>query len=129
MVARNYPIYPSARATVEAERYMDAVEALEGVPLTFFDGTHILLPECETAAIDLLRSRFNAVIDYGCGKEWEFATKAQEAGVQERLVHLGNAVWDVTGQSIADMILAALDAPEATYVEWSTLYLASMETH
>lgn len=108
---------------------MAAAEALEGVPLTFFDGTHILLPESETAAIDLLCSRFNAVIEYGCGQEWEFATKARAAGVQERLVRLGNAVWDVTGQSIADMIRSALDSPEATYAEWSALYLASMETH
>lgn len=129
MATHQYPVYPSARATVEAERYMAAAEALEGVPLTFFDGTHILLPESETAAIDLLRSRFNAVIEYGCGQEWEFATKARSAGVTERLVRLGNAVWDVTGLPIADMIRAALDAPEATYAEWSALYLASMETH
>lgn len=108
---------------------MAAAAALDGVPLAFFDGSTILLPESETAAIGLLRSQFGAVIEYGCGKEWEFATKAREAGVSERLVRIGNAVWDVTGQSIADMIRAALDAPEATYADWSALYLASMETH
>ena len=35
----------------------------------------------------------------------------------------------MTGPSIADMIRSAWDAPEATYAEWSALYLASMETH
>lgn len=62
-------------------------------------------------------------------EEWEFSTKARAAGVSERLVRLGNAVWDVTGQSVADMIRVALDAPDATYADWSALYLASMETH
>lgn len=108
---------------------MAAAAALEGVPLAFFDGSTILLPESETAAIDLLRSEFDAVIEYGCGKEWEFATKARLAGVSERLVRLGNAVWDVTGQSVADMVRAAMNTPGATYAEWSALYLASMETH
>lgn len=129
MATRQYPAYPSARATVDSQRYVAAAEALEGVPQVFLNGTHILLPESQTAAIDLLRSQFEAVIEYGCGQEWEFATKARAAGVSERLVRLGNAVWDVTGQSVADMIHAALDAPDATYADWSALYHASMETH
>lgn len=128
-MSRQYPAFPSAMATVAPGRYMAAAELLEGVPLVYFDGTTILLPESETAAIDLLRAQFDAVVEYGCGQEWEFATKARSAGVSERLVHLGNAVWDVTGQSITDMIQAALDAPETTYADWSALYLASMETH
>ena len=108
---------------------MAALDALEGVPSVFLDGETILLPEREAAAIDLLRSHFGADIEYGCGKEWEFATKAREAGVQEGLVALGNTVWDVTGQPVTDMIEAALRAPEATYADWRTLYRASMETH
>lgn len=124
-----YPAFPSAKATVEAGRYMAAVAALKGVPLTFFDGSTILLPESETAAIDLLRARFDAVIEYGCGEEWEFANKARAAGVSERLIRLGNAVWDVKGQPVSDLIRAALDEPEAAYAEWSALYLASMEAH
>ena len=85
-----YPAFPSARATVASERYIAAAEALEGVPLVFLDGkTIILLPESETAAIEVLRTQFTAVIEYGCGQEWEFATKARAAGVPERLVRLG----------------------------------------
>lgn len=129
MAAHLYPASPSARATVEAERYVAAAEALKGVPLVFLDGTTILLPESEMGAIDFLRSQFDAVIEYGCGQEWEFAAKARAAGISKRLVRLGNAVWDVTGQSVADMIRVALDAPDATYADWSALYLASMETH
>lgn len=129
MRMHRYPVFPSAKATVKADCYIAAAEALDGVPLVFLDGFTILLPEYETAAIDLLRSQFNAAIEYGCGHEWEFATKARAAGVTERLVSLGNAVWDVTGQSVADMIREALDAPDRTYADWSALYLASMETH
>jgi hypothetical protein len=36
-------------------------------------------------------------------------------------------VWDVTGQSVADMIRATLDVPNTTYADWSTPHLASME--
>ncbi len=129
MRIQEYPIFPSAKATVEPNRYMDAVEALAGVKGAFFDGATILLPESEIAAIDLLRSQFNARIEYGCGTEWEFATRARAAGVAENLVGLGDAVWDVTNQSVADMIRAALNAPETTYEEWAALYRVSMETH
>jgi len=108
---------------------MAAAEALDGVPLVFLDGSTILLPQSEADAIELLRSQFDAAIGYGCGQEWESATKALAAGVTGMLVRLGNAVWDVTGQSVADMIRAALDAPDRTYAEWSALHLASMETH
>ena len=44
-------------------RFDAATEALEGVPLVFFDGTTILLPESETAAIELLRVKFDAADD------------------------------------------------------------------
>jgi hypothetical protein len=129
MVTHRYPTFLLAKATVAPEHYMAAAHELEGVPQVFLDGTTILLPESETVAIELLRTQFGAMIEYGGGQEWEFATKARAAGVQERLVRLDNAVWDVAGQPVADMIRAALEAPDATYSEWSALCLASMETH
>lgn len=129
MTPCKYPIYPSARATIDAGRYLEAVKAVEGVPLVFIDGKSILVPESDLNTIEILRSHYGARIEYGCALEWEFVTKARAAGVSERLVRLGNAVWDVTGQSVADMIQVALDSPTNTYAEWYALYIASMETH
>ncbi|MEJ2768252.1 hypothetical protein [Mycetohabitans sp. B46] len=97
------------------------------MPLVLLDGTTILLPDSATQAIELLRKRFGVAIEYGCGREWEFANKARAAGVSERLVQLGHVVQDVSGVSVEDMVRAAITAPEATYADWSALYFASME--
>lgn len=69
MRMHRYPVFPSVKATVNADCYIAAAEALDGVPLVFLDGFTILRPEYETAAIDLLRSQFDAAIEYGCGHE------------------------------------------------------------
>lgn len=126
-MAKLYPAYPSAKVTVTPDRYMKAAEALEGVSLVFLDGESILLPEFEQDAIEMLLSRFSGEVEFGCGREWEFATKARAAGVTERLVRLGNAVWNVTGQSVEEMVQAALQQPQLTLTAWQVLYLSSME--
>lgn len=128
-MVKSYPAYPSAKVTVTSDKYMETAEALEGVSLVFLDGESILLPEFEQGAIDMLRSRFFGEVEFGCGREWEFATKARAAGVTERLVSLGNAVWGVTGQTVEEMVQAALQQPQPTYAAWEVLYLSSMETH
>ncbi len=56
-----------------------------------------------------MRSRFAGTVKFGCGREWEFATKAVAASVAEPLVSLGNAVWSITGQSVEEMAQAALE--------------------
>jgi len=68
---------------------MEAVEALTGVRQLFCDGESILLPEAEVEAIEMLRSRFNATAVYGQAKEYEFATRACNAGVPIELLRLG----------------------------------------
>lgn len=52
----DYPEYPSVKATVDSSRYMEAVQALEGVRQVFCDGETILLPEAEVKAIEMLPS-------------------------------------------------------------------------
>ena len=65
--SRSPRVYPSAQATVEGRLYMAALEALAGVPSVFCDGIIIHLPESELDAIELLRSKFGALIEYGHG--------------------------------------------------------------
>lgn len=121
-----YPEYPSVAATVEASRYMEAVEALEGIPQVFCDGETILLPETEAQAIEMLRVRFNASVVYGQAKAYEFATKARNEEVPIELLRLGQAVYDCTGQSAEEMVRTALNQPSATLLAWSALYRSSM---
>lgn len=121
-----YPEYPSVAATVEASRYMEAVEALEDVPQVFCDGETILLPEAEVQAVEMLRARFNASTVYGQAMAYEFATKARNEGVPIELLLLGQAVHDCTGQSAEEMVRAALSQPSATRLAWSALYRSSM---
>lgn len=125
----NYPEYPSVLATVEPTRYMEAVEALSGVRQVFFDGETILVPESEAQAIEMLRLRFNATTVYGQAQEYEFATKARDAGVSPQLLSLGNAVQCSTGQPADEMVLAALKQPSETLLAWSVLYRSSMNPH
>lgn len=125
----DYPEYPSVKATVDLSRYMDAVEALNGVRQVFCDGESILLPEAEVQAIELLRSRFNATFVYGQAEEYEFATKARNAGVSAELLRLGQAVRSSTGQDAELMVRAALEEPSATLLAWSVLYRSSMLPH
>ncbi|WP_252090667.1 hypothetical protein [Pseudomonas sp. MWU13-3659] len=125
----DYPEYPSVKATVDSSRYMDAVQALDGVRQVFFDGESILLPEAEVEAIEMLRSRFTATLEYGQAKEYEFATKARNAGVSTTLLRLGQAVHDSTGQDAEMMVRAALEAPSATLLAWSALYRSGMLPH
>lgn len=125
----DYPEYPSVKAMVELSRYMEAIEALEGVRHVFCDGESILLPEAEVEAIEMLRSRFNAATVYGQAMEYEFATRARNEGVPAQLLRLGQAVRDLTGQDAQEMVRAALDQPSATLLAWSTLYRSSMSPH
>ncbi|MBA1280287.1 hypothetical protein [Stutzerimonas stutzeri] len=122
----NYPEYPSVKAFVELSRYMEAVEALKGVRQVFCDGETILLPEAEVEAIEMLRSRFNATTEYGQAAEFEFATKARNAGVSAKLIQLGQEVQDCTGEDAEQMVRAALEQPSATLLSWSALYTSSM---
>lgn len=108
---------------------MDAVRALNGVRQIFCDGESIMLPEAEVEAIEMLRLRFNATFEYGQGEEYEFATKAWNAGVKAELLRLGQAVCDITGQHAEVMVRAALDDPSATLLAWSALYRSSMIPH
>jgi len=128
-VIHDYPEYPSVKATVEPSRYMEAVEALEGVRQVFFDGECILLPEAEVEAIEMLRSRFSAATVYGQAQEYEFATRARDEGVPVELLRLGQAVRDCTGQEVGEMVRSALEHPSATLLAWSALYRSSMMPH
>ncbi|WP_095158316.1 hypothetical protein [Pseudomonas sp. Irchel 3E13] len=125
-MTHDYPEYPSVLAKVDESRYMDAVGALQGVRLAFFDGVQILVPEAEVQAIAMLQSRFNAVLVYGQAKEFEFATKAQAQAVAVELVRLGQAVHSSTGQNAEDMVRSALEHPSATLLSWSALYRSTM---
>ena len=125
----DYPEYPSVMATVDSSRYMEAIEALTGVRQVFCDGESILLPEAEVVAIEMLRSRFNATTVYGQAKQYEFATRARNAGVPIELLRLGQAVHDCTGQDAEVMVSSALSQPSATLLAWSALYRSSMSPH
>ena len=125
----DFPEYPSVKATVELHRYLEAVEALKGVRQVFFDGESILLPEAEVEAIEMLRSRFKATLQYGQAEEYEFATKARDAGVAAQLLRLGQAVWDIADQDAEVMVRAALENPSGTLLAWSALYRSSMFPH
>lgn len=125
----DYPEYPSVKATVELSRYMEAIEALTGIRQVFCDGESILLPEAEVEAIEMLRSRFNAVTVYGQAQEYEFATRARNEGVPIELIRLGHAVLDCTGQEVGDMVRSAVEQPSATLLAWSALYRSSMSPH
>lgn len=122
----DYPEYPSAMATVEPSRYLDAIDALKGVRQVFCDGETIMLPEAEIQAVEMLRSRFNASVVYGQAKEYEFATKARAQTVPAKLLRLGQAVHGCTGQAAEEMVRAALEEPSATLLAWSALYRSSM---
>lgn len=121
-----YPEYPSAVATVRPSNYMAALDALKGVRLLFCDGETFTFPETETQAIELLYSRFDATIVLGQGKDYEFATKARDKGVPDKLLRLGNAVHGCTGQSADEMVKAALEQPSETLLAWTELYKSSM---
>ncbi len=125
----DYPEYPSILATVEPSRYMEAVEALKGTRQVFIDGETILLPEAEVQAIEMLRSRFKASTIHGQAREYEFATKARLQGVPVKLLRLGQAVHDCTGQSAEEMVRVALEQPSGTLLAWSALYRSSMIPH
>lgn len=125
-MSNDYPEYPSAVATVRPSNYMAALDTLKGVRLLFCDGETFMFPETETQAIELLYSRFDATIIHGQGKEYEFATKARNEGVSDKLISLGNAVYDCTGQSADEMVHAALEQPSATLIAWTELYKSSM---
>jgi hypothetical protein len=125
----DYPEYPSVKATVDSSRYMEAIQALDGVRQVFCDGEFIILPEAEVAAIEMLRFRFKATFVYGQAEEYEFATKARDAGVTAELLRLGQAVRDSTGQDVEVMVRAALDDPSATLLAWSNLYRSRMFPH
>ncbi|MDZ5738095.1 hypothetical protein [Pseudomonas asiatica] len=125
----DYPEYPSVKATVDASRYMEAVQALNGVRQVFFNGESILLPEAEVDAIEMLRSRFSATLEYGQAEEYEFATKARNAGVSSALVRLGQAVYESTDLDAEMMVRVAVEAPSATLLAWSALYRSMMIPH
>ncbi|RMN38494.1 hypothetical protein ALQ64_04171 [Pseudomonas cannabina] len=125
----DYPEYPSVLATVEPSRYMEAVEALQGISKVFCDGESILIPETELQAIEMLRSRFNASTIHGQAGQYEFATKARVQGVPVELLRLGQAVHDCTGQSAEEMVRVALEQPSATLLAWTALYHSSMISH
>jgi hypothetical protein len=125
----DYPAWPSAVVTIDGSRYMAAMTAVAGVHKTFFDGDSILLPETETATIAMLCDQFGGSVVYGQGQEYEFATKASKAGVPMKLLKLGQAVHDVTGETADEMIRAALEQPSATLLAWESLYRSSMLMH
>ncbi|WP_454727762.1 MULTISPECIES: hypothetical protein [Cupriavidus] len=126
-----FPVYPSAGVRLAPAYYLSALQLLTALQTdgVFADGEILLVPEYETAALRLLVARFAAELTYGCAKESEYAKLAIRAGVDAVLVRLGNAVFDITGQSAAAMVESALHQPDATQQAWSTLYRASMDTH
>ncbi|WP_420170739.1 hypothetical protein ACN99C_26655 (plasmid) [Pseudomonas alloputida] len=125
----DYPEYPSVAVTVDPLRYLDAAEALKGVSQVFFDGETILVPERETEAIEMLRAQFDARLVYGQASEYEYATRARDAGVGHELLRLGQAVYDCTGLDAAAMVHIALTQPSQTLLAWKALYRSSMIPH
>jgi hypothetical protein len=124
---QQYIVYPSAKVSVGEELYMSAVKALEGIPSVFFNGDTILVPESEAVAIEMLRRDFDATVDCGHGQEGEFATKAQAAGVDERIIRMGNAILRGIEISPDQMVQEALADPN-TFDRWWAIYRDSMET-
>lgn len=122
----DYIFYPSARVSISGKHYMDAVDALQGTRSCFCDGETILVPEHESALIALLKSQYGGVVEYGQGKEGEFATKAIAAGLNERLVSIGDSIWEYSGFSVSQMIEEALENPDATDQKWRKIYLEGM---
>lgn len=116
-------------ASVDPSRYMEAVEALKGTRQVFCDGGTILLQEAEVQAIEMLVSRFYASTIHGQAGEYEFATKARVHRVPVKLLRLGQAVHDCTGQSAEEMVRVAIEQPSATLLAWSALYRSSMIPH
>lgn len=92
------------------------------LPGLIIGGDHFPVPECETAMIEMLRTKFGASIELGGGKEFEFLNKARDAGVKRALRHLGHSVQHLTGVSADEMVQEALSAPHETNVKWSQLY-------
>lgn len=125
-MSHDYPEYPSVAVTVDPLRYLEAVEALKGVPQVFYDGETILVPEREIRAIEMLRARFNPSLTYGQASDYEYATKARDAGVALELLRLGQAVHDCTGLDAERMVHAALTQPSQTLLAWRALYRSSM---
>lgn len=124
----SYVFCPSAKVFVSGEYYMDALDALLETPSCFCDGESILVPEHESALIALLQDRYGATVEYGHGKEGEFATKAIAAGLNDRLVSLGDSIWEYSGFPVIQMIDEALASPVATYQKWERIYLEGMNS-
>ncbi|MGI0649470.1 hypothetical protein ACRCPS_31120 [Pseudomonas aeruginosa] len=125
----DYPEYPSAVATVEAERYGEAVEALKGKRKVFFDGETILVPESAKDVLALLRDSFGATFVYGYGAEYEYATKASQAGIGGRLLKLGQFVHTRIGQTPDEMVKDALERPGPTLLAWESLARSARTLH
>lgn len=62
-------------------------------------------------------------------EEYEFATKARDAGVKAELLRLGQAVCGIADQDAEALVRAALEDPSATLLAWSALYSSSMIPH
>jgi hypothetical protein len=128
---QNYPVYPSVQISVPACLYSLAVDALlDHVESNFFfDGETILVPKRNPSAIELLLKKFSGVItqdDWGLC--YEYATLAQEAGVDSRLVSLGHSVFGLIGQTATEMIQFAILSPDSADLVWTEIYLRAMES-
>jgi hypothetical protein len=129
-MSSDYPVYPSVKVAVPPCRYSAASKKLlqSEMPNFFFDGDTILVPENNLLAIELLKDSFSGeVIEVGWGREYEYATLAKAVGVSDSLVSLGNAVWNLTGQTANEMIQFALSNPSEAYLTWKKIYLEAMD--
>jgi hypothetical protein len=129
-MSSDYPVYPSVKVAVPPYRYSAASKTLlqSGMPDFFFDGDTILVPESNLLAIEMLKDSFSGeVIEVGWGREYEYATLAKALGVSDSLVSLGNAVWDLTGQTANEMTQFALSNPSGAYLSWREIYLEAMD--
>ena len=123
------PIYPSAIIDVPDRHYNDAVKWFHNdikLPCVYFDGETIVIPEAYDGIIDAVVKRFNGnIVERNAMQEHEFATLAIRAGVESRLIRLGDAIQGLVGTP-SQMLECAISNPEATFVEWKEAYKASM---
>lgn len=123
------PIYPSVIVGVPDRYYNDAVKWFSDdikLPCVYFDGETIVIPEAYDGIIGATVNRFHGIIiERNAMQEHEFATLAIRAGVDSRLIRIGDAIQGLVGTP-SEMLEYAMSNPEHTFVEWKKAYEASM---
>ena len=127
-----FPVYPSTVIKIESRHYttislsQDNEINPEGV---FFDGHNIVVPESNSPLIELIVSRYNGtIVATNQMEQHKFATLAINAGVNNSLIGLGDAIFGLDG-SAEEMLELALSDPRLAVQKWKTLYQNKLQTH